>query len=157
VAERTKGPRFYASEKTVAEQVRKLLSLLSEYGAQSYHVDNRGGRPSAVAFSLEGANGPLAFKVAPNVEGIGRRLREEGVKARGPDGAEGVAWAQLAELVRLQLEAVESGLASAEDVLGGFLLLESGHTVGEAAREGAREILHGRHLLLPSPRSERDP
>lgn len=141
---RTKGPRFYATKRNADAFLREITTLLSEYGCGSYLVEQKDGAPSAIVFE----SGGLAYRIRPNVEAIAERLDEGGFRS-DPDA---VAWAQARHLLELQLEAIESGAAKASEVLGGYVLTQSGRTVGDMIEERSSELLPGESLLLPRPR-----
>lgn len=140
---RTKGPRYYSTTRSSGDFLRDIMKLLSEYGCGSYMVEQENGEPKSVAFQFEG----LAYRLRPNVEGIARRLEEEGVRASA--APETIAWAQARHLLELQLEAVVSGVGRASEVLGGYVLTQKGRTVGDMIEERAAELLPGERLMLP--------
>ncbi len=136
------APRFYTASGTPGTYVGKITALLTEFGCASFMVENRKGVPWAVAFELEG----LAYRVRPDVEPMRTRLEGTRGKTATP---ETVAWAQAAALLELQLEAIETGVARASDVLGGYVLTASGQSLGDLIEERAAELLPGSRLLLP--------
>lgn len=148
MAERKKGPRYYSTVKPVQKSVAEIMSLLSEFGAESFHVQQQGGVPSAIAFVLRG----VVFQMAPSFEGLARRIEQEGV-SRHVKSAEAVAWAQFRNLLELQLEAVESGLMTPEAMFGGHALTSAGRTVAEMIEERHGELMPGETRLLPPARN----
>ena len=145
---RNKGgaPRFYDTKLNAAHFVGEITKLLTEYGSASFMVENEGGQPCAIAYQLEG----LAYRIRPDVDAMAERLTE-GRKGRA--GADAVAWAQASHLLELQLEAIETGAARASEVLGGYVLTETGRTVGDMIEERAEELMPGERLLLPGAAS----
>lgn len=137
----TGGPRFYSTKQSPSDFLGQIMSLLSEYGCDSYMVEQKAGKPEAVAFQWDG----LAYRIRPNVAGIAERLEEAG---KGRVDPEAVAWAQARHLLEMQLEAIESGAGRASEVLGGYVLVETGRTVGDMIEERAGELLPGERLLL---------
>lgn len=128
---RTKGPRYYTTKKSAADFMSEIMGLLSEYGCGSYMVEQANGEPSAVAFQWGG----LAYRIRPNTAG----------------SYKAVAWAQARHLLEMQLEAIESGAGKASEVLGGYVLTESGRTVGDMIEERSAELMPGERLMLPRP------
>lgn len=141
--ERTKGPRLYRTTKSAQRSIGEIMSLLSEFGADSFHVQQTGGRPTAIAFVFHG----IGFQLAPSLDGLERRLAASGTVARA--GVAAVAWAQLRNLLELQLEIVESGLMKPEAMFGGHALTSGGRTVGAMLEERTRELMPGEVPLLP--------
>lgn len=144
MSQRTKGPRFYTTSKSGAQFVSEIMSLLMEFGAESFHVQNVDGKVSAIAFQAGG----VAYQVAPNVDGVRRRLEDVGRSY--VEKAEAVAWAQLRAWVELQLEMIESGVVTAPEAFGGFALTSGGRTVAAMIQERRGELLPGESRLLPS-------
>lgn len=142
--ERKKGPRLYRTGKTASRSVAEIMALLAEFGAESFHVQQKDGKPVAIAFVFRG----VAFQMAPSLEGLERRLSASGVRTRVD--ALAVAWAQLRNLLEMQLEVVENGAFTAETVFAGHALTSSGRTVGAMLEERQRELMPGEVLLLPS-------
>ena len=143
---RNKGnaPRFYRVRKPATDFVADITKLLTEYGSSSFMVENENGSPVAIAFQLKG----LAYRIRPDVEAMADRLT-----GHGGASADAVAWAQAFHLLELQLEAIETGAARASEVLGGYVLMETGRTVGEMIEERADELMPGERLLLPGGQS----
>ena len=143
VRNKGKAPRFYQVTQNAAHFVGEITKLLTEFGSRSFMVENEGGAPCAIAYQLDG----LAYRIRPDVDAMAERL------ARGPKGRakpDAVAWAQARHLLELQLEAIETGAARASEVLGGYVLTESGRTVGDMIEERAEELMPGERLLLGS-------
>lgn len=142
------APRFYTTEVPASKRIANLMQLLGKYPGliDSYHVLNEGGEVAAMAVSIRG----VGYRFAPNVPGVTKRMREEGVTRYAKP--EDVAWAQLYTLLEMQMEAVASGVAEVEDVLGGWALTSGGHTVGDMIRERGRELMPGEHPLLTKGR-----
>lgn len=136
------APRFYETSGTPTKFVGKLTKMLTEYGCGSFMVENRDGEPTAIAFQFGG----LAYRVRPDVDAVDERLSQT---RRGKASAATVAWAQAYALLEMQLEAIENGGAKASEVLGGYVLLDSGDTVGEMIDRRADELMSGERLLLP--------
>lgn len=145
---RTKGPRFYTTDRKASEFARETLELLGEFGAKSVHAEYTDGDVSAIAFVLETGRGDVAFRMRPNVPGVRRRLQEDGVASRPKHGAEAVAWAQLKTMVEMQCEAVESELVTVAEAFAGWALTSGGRTVAEMIEERAGELLPGETMLL---------
>lgn len=146
MAARTLGPRYYTTKRSSGDFLRDIMGLLSEYGCGSYMVEQESGEPSAVAFQLDG----LAYRLRPNVDGIARRLEEDGVAGRSNTAApKTIAWAQARHLLELQLEAIASGVGKASEILGGYVLTENGRTVGDMIEERHAELMPGERLMLP--------
>ncbi len=143
---RNKGnaPRFYSVSKVAPAFVADITKLLTEFGSSSFMVENENGSPVGIAFQLHG----LAYKIRPDVDAMAERLAQARRKGQAP--ADAVSWAQAFHLLELQLEAIETGSARASEVLGGYVLLETGRTVGEMIEERAAELMPGERLLLPS-------
>lgn len=145
---RTKAPRFYSTTKSAQKLVAEILSLLTEFGADSFHVQQKNGEPVAIGFIIHG----IPFRYAPDFAGIERRLekaRKSGRIDRRID-PNPVAWHQIRTLLELQLEAVETGIASAETIFAGWALMSTGQTVGEMIAERNYELMPGATLLLQS-------
>lgn len=142
---RNKGnaPRFYEVKHSSAHFVAEITQLLTEYGSASFMVENKDGRPTGIAFQLDG----LAYRIRPDVKAMAARLSMSRRKGKAPPSA--VAWAQARHLLELQLEAIETGAARASEVLGGYVLTEAGRTVGDMIEERAAELMPGERLLLP--------
>ena len=142
---RNKGgaPRFYGTGRSAANFVADITTLLTEYGSGSFMVENQNGQPTAIAFQLDG----LASRIRPDVGAMAERLV---LKRKGNANPYAVAWAQARHLLELQLEAIETGAARASEVLGGYVLTESGRTVGDMIEERAEELMPGERLLLPA-------
>ena len=139
-------PRYYSTSVPAAKRIASLMTLLGKFPGliDSYHVLNEGGRVAAFAVSIRG----VGYRFAPNVEGVAARMKAGRKRAKPED----VAWAQMYTLLEMQLEAVATGVAEVEDVLGGWALTSGGHTVGDMIRERGRELLPGEHPLLTSGR-----
>ena len=142
---RNKGnaPRFYTVNRNSTHFVGQITQLLTEYGSGSFMIENEDGRPTAIAFQLNG----LAYRIRPDVGAMADRLATSRRKGKAP--ADAVAWAQARHLLELQLEAIETGAARASEVLGGYVLTESGRTVGDMIEERTEELMPGERLLLP--------
>jgi hypothetical protein len=143
MAERTQGPRFYTTSKTPKQLLGEMISLLSEYGADSIHIQQKLKEPFAIAFLIAG----VPYQLTPSVEGVAKRLGEMGARAKA--SPEAIAWAQSRALLELQLEAIENGIAPAETILGGYALTSTGRTVGDMIAERKGELMPGESLLLP--------
>lgn len=141
---RTQGPRYYTTKKRPSDFMSEIMGLLSEYDCGSYMVEQEGGEPSAVAFQLNG----LAYRIRPNVDGIRERFEADDIRPPA-HGYKAVAWAQARHLLEMQLEAIESGAGRASEVLGGYVLTESGRTVGDMIEERTEELMPGERLMLP--------
>jgi hypothetical protein len=137
------APRFYEASGSATGFVSKLTKLITEFGVDSFMVENKGGEPVGIAFQFDG----LAFRVRPDVEGVRRRL--ERARRKGRASPETVAWAQSFALLEMQLEAIESGAAKASEVLGGYCFTKSGRTVGEVIEGRTGDLLAGERLMLP--------
>ncbi len=144
---RTKGPRYYTTTKSAQQFVGEIVTLLGEFGASSYHVQNQNSQPTAVAFTMPTPNGDLAFKFEPDVQGIKERLKKSRKYASAKP--EAIAWAQARHFIELQLEVVESGVFRATHVWAGFTMTKDGRTVGEMIEDRADELLPGETLMLP--------
>ena len=144
IRNKDQAPRFYQATKKASQFVANIQTILTEYGSDSFMVENQYGSPSAVAFQLNG----LAYKIRPDFDAMAERLDRSRRKGRATP--EAVAWAQAFHLLELQLEAIETGAARASEVLGGYVLMETGRTVGEMIEERAEELMPGERLLLPS-------
>lgn len=142
---RNKGnaPRFYEVKKSAASFVGEITQLLTEFGSESFMVENVSGAPVAIAYQLGG----LAYRIKPDVAAMAERLGRSNRK--GKASADAVAWAQARHLLELQLEAIETGAAKASEVLGGYVLTATGRTIGDMIEERADELMPGERLLLP--------
>lgn len=156
MARRTKGPRYYTTGKSATEFVTEILQLLGDFGVESYHVQQSGGKPVAIAFTLAGLGGLLPFRLIPDIAAVKLRLQvavDRGdISSSDIRDSEAVGWAQTRHLLELQLEAIESGLVSAAQVFGGLAITSEGRTVAEMLEERAGELLPGEQALLPPPR-----
>lgn len=144
-------PRFYTSKKTAPDRVGEIMGLLAKYPAaiDSYHVLNEGGKVAAFAVSIQG----VGYRFQPQVEGVRRRMEEAGAIKPPNASPEAVAWAQMYTLVEMQLEAVANGVASVEEVFGGWAIVGD-RTVGQMIRDRRGELMPGENLLLTSPATE---
>lgn len=142
---RTKGPRFYRTSKSAQKSVSEIVELLGEFGASSYHVQNRNGQPQAIAFAMPTPTGDLAFKIEPEIEGIRKRTQTSASAAE----PEAIAWAQARHFIELQLEIIESGTFRPAQIWAGFTLVNSGETIAEMIEHRADELLPGERLMLP--------
>ena len=142
---RNKGnaPRFYQVGSNAAHFVGQITQLLTEYGSGSFMVENEDGSPVGIAFQLDG----LAYRIRPDVQAMARRLHE--ARRKGKASPDAVAWAQARHLLEMQLEAIETGAAKVSEVLGGYVLTQSGRTIGEMIEERGEELMPGERLLLP--------
>lgn len=146
MAQRKKGPRYYTTTKSAATSVAEIMALLMEFGADSFHVQQREKKPVGIAFVAAG----IAFQLAPQVEGVRRRLASmSGTKVAD---AEAVAWAQLRNWTELQLELIENGVLSAAQAFGGYALTSDNRTVAEMIEERHGELMPGETRLLPPGR-----
>lgn len=144
-----KKPRFYTTSIPASRRVAQTIEMMADYPdlIDSYHVLNEGGSIAVLAVQIDG----VGYRFRPNTPGVKRRMEESGLnlEARSTPAPEDVAWAQLHHLLQMQLEAVASGVAGAEDVFGGYALVQHG-TVGDMIRERRAELMPGEQLLLTS-------
>ena len=141
MSERKKGPRFYTTSKSASQSVGEVVALLSEFGADSYQVQNRNGKPVSITFLAGG----IVFQLSPQIEGMRKRLEQ----ARSKADPAAVAWAQLRHWTELQLEIIESGVLTTEQAFGGYALTSAGHTVADMLGERHAELMPGETRLLP--------
>lgn len=143
MTERKKGPRYYQVTKTAAQSVASIMTLLAEFGAESFHVQQKDGQATAIAFVTRG----VVFQLTPQLEGLRARMKKAGVSAR--INAEAVAWAQIRNWVELQLELIENGVLSPTQAFGGYALTSTGRTVADMLDERHGELMPGESRLLP--------
>jgi len=145
-------PKYWTTSKDVRECADGVGRLLDRYGALHRRVNYSGGSPVSVEFVLESEHGRIPFSLAPKVDGVRRRMDEEGILGRSKAAdPEAVAWRQLQHFVELQLEIVESGLFTVEEVFAGSVMLQDGATVGQKIGQAARGALPGEGVRLALP------
>jgi len=112
-AQRGQGPRFYRTTKSAQKLVGEILTLLAEFGAESFHVQQKDGKPSAIAFQHAG----IVFQMEPDFAGLAARLANSTRSDARSADARAVAWAQVRTLLEMQLEMVESRAMSAASMV----------------------------------------
>ena len=151
---RTDAPRYAYTEKTAAAFINEATGLLADYPeiVASYHVQQSPEEGvTGLAFILSTTHGQsVPVMLRPHVEGMRTRLEEVGRSDLAD--ARTVGWAQVRHLLELQLEAVASGAARAEEVFGGAALTSGNRTVGEAMDAGEVDFMPGDRPLLQGAR-----
>ncbi|PKQ20167.1 MAG: hypothetical protein CVT66_06185 [Actinobacteria bacterium HGW-Actinobacteria-6] len=139
-----------SATKTAAEIQRRL----AESGASKVMIEYRDSRPSGVVFEAQTEFGPRSFVLPIDVDAMHQLLVAEkragrlpGISAplaRDRAQAERVAWRVVAEWVRAQMTLIAARMATLDQVMLPYLVVDGQRSLYEAYRsEGLRELTGG--------------
>lgn len=149
-----KAMHAYTTTVPPARSVADIQKLLAENGAHSIRVDYQNGRPTAVMFAITVSDGrggsyDAAYRLPANIPLVHRALKRRRVQPRYQtlEQAERVTWRVILTWLQAQLAAIESGMASIDEVMLPYALASDGRTLHEHFRQ------HG-PAMLNAPREE---
>lgn len=126
----------YTSEVSVYKSVAEIQAALAENGARRIMVEyDAAGQPIGVTFGIETPNGPRAFCLPANVEGVRAVMARQKVKdANGQ--AERTAWRNIRDWVLAQAAIIQAGMVQMEEVFLPYMTDGHGRTVYQLYQGG---------------------
>lgn len=118
----------YTTSVEAGRTVGEIVSLLVQKKALSINTDYENGRASSLTFVIRVGDNLIPFRMAPNVQGVARKLPNP----RDIDRAERVAWRILLRWVEAQMAMVESTQAEMGQVFLPYAVKPSGETLWQA-------------------------
>lgn len=132
----------------------EIQSMLARHKATRIQVDyDDDGQPNTIRFAIKSEFGPLAYALSIHPDGVFKLLLRDydtGSSNRRPTSEQAVrvAWRCVKDWVEAQIALVESGQASFERAMYGYML-------GPDERTTAYELWEGeRRLALPPGKAE---
>lgn len=129
------------TEKTVGE----VQGILAKAGADRITVMYTSGQPTGLAFTLPTEFGVKTFELPVNIEGVRALLTDSGpsrhmAKAAytSREHAARVAWRVIKDWIEAQIALIEARMATIDEVMFPYLLLDSGSTLVTNYRETMR-------------------
>lgn len=130
-----------AADKTAAEVGRILAK--AKVAATSTHYDENGD-PAGISFVLVTPHGPRQFDLPVNVDGVHALLKSDravATRLKERPQAVRVAWRIVKDWVEAQLALVSAGMASIDEVMLPYLVVENGRTLYSSYRENEQRAL----------------
>ncbi len=130
------GLPTYTTSIDVNKTLGEIQAMLSRARARSITVDYDGdGNPTAVSFVVQTSGGERAFELPANIESVWKTLTEQyrtgQVQRRFTtrEQAARVGWRIVRNWLEMQLAMIEVGMASLEQVMLPYVLMDSGKTL----------------------------
>lgn len=125
----------YTSGVDIYTSLGEIQGALAKHGATKIVVDYRDGKPAAVSFQIETANGLRGFILPPPIEGTLRVFQKQKIKA-DREQAERTAWRNTRDWVMAQIALMESCDAPMDQVFLPYLANQNGETLYDYYRSG---------------------
>ena len=148
-AQKNRGVKMPIIKYTTSIDAKKTLGeiqgILVSHGATAILTEYDGGNPSALCFKLGTSRGELGFRLPINARAILIILERDLVpqKYKTHDQAVRVGWRIIKDWVASQTALVETEMVSMEEVFMPYLLMDSGKTLFEKWKSGAKLLGHG--------------
>lgn len=132
-----------SADRTAAEIQKRLVRARAQAVMMEYAAD---GTLTHIAFRVATEQGPIAFRLPANVDGVHRMLQADKALSRAQktrEHATRVAWRICRTWVEAQLAVIEAGMASLPEVFLPYAQLPTGETVYERfAKHGLPALTH---------------
>lgn len=126
----------YTSEVSIHKSLAEIQGTLAEHGARRIMIEyDDDGQPNGVMFQIETPNGPRAFTLPANVEGVRAVMERQRVKADNGQ-AERTAWRNVRDWVLAQTAIIEAGMVQMEEVFLPYMTDGNGRTVYQLYQGG---------------------
>lgn len=144
----------YTTKIAATKTAGEIQELLAAHGVSKIMLEYADGRPVGVTFSANTEFGERTFRLPVDVDAMHQLLIREKRAGRLPgiseplsqdrNHAERVAWRVIAEWLRAQMTLVASRMASLEQTMLPYLLVDRDHTLYAAYRDqGLKELTAG--------------
>jgi hypothetical protein len=143
----------YTTKIAATRTAGEIQELLAVHGVEAVMLEYSDGRPTGVAFRAKTDLGPRDFRLPVDVDAMHQLLVQEKRAGRLPGisetlsqdraHAERVAWRVIAEWLRAQMTLIASQMATLDQVMLPYLVMD-GRSLYAAYREsGLRELTEG--------------
>lgn len=128
------------SAEQTAAQVTKILAKAKVSSVSTEYVD---GRPSGISFTITTPHGDRLFTLPINAEGVRLVLVKDRVEPRYQtrEQAERVAWRVVKDWIEAQVALVQAGMATIDQVMLPYLMVDAERTMYTAYRENEQRAL----------------
>lgn len=134
----------YTTTVDVYTSLGEIQGALAKHGATKIVVDYENGKPSAVAFMLNGPRGIQGFVLPALVDGTLRAFAKQKVKVdRGQ--AEKTAWRNTRDWVLAQMAFIEASDVPMDQVFLPYLTDKTGRNLYEVYASGQLMLGEGEH------------
>ena len=144
----------YTTKVAATKTASEIQELLAAHGVERIGLTYKKGRPAGIAFEATTDLGPQAFQLPIDVDAMHQLLRREKAAGRLPgisaaladdrEHAERVAWRVVAEWLRAQMTLVASRMATLDQVMMPYLVVDGGRSMYSVYREQQlRELTAG--------------
>ena len=138
----------YSTLKTVTETVSDIHVILARHGAKKVMFDyDDKGEIVAIAFMIDGPNGPLAVKLPANTDRVLQVLKKQKADPKNrsnidcsPEQAQKVAWRIVKDWLDAQMAILETEMVEMPQLFLPYFVNREGQTLYEAYRAG--RLLH---------------
>lgn len=133
----------YTTSIDVYKSLGEIQGALAMHGARKIMVDyDDKGQPVGVAFGIETPEGPRAFLLPANVQGVRAVFARQKVKDQNGQ-AERTAWRNVRDWVMAQMAIIEAGQVEMEEVFMPYLTNKNGKTLFQVYKSGQLAIGSG--------------
>ena len=130
----------YTSNVDIYTSLGEIQGALAKHGAEKIIIDYDDGKPVAVTFAMETAQGFRGFLLPASIDGTMRVFARQKIKA-DQEQAERTAWRNVRDWVLAQMALVESADIPADEVFLPYLTDGHGTTI--------YSLYAGGQLMLP--------
>ena len=115
----------------------KIQGCLSSHGARKIMIDyDDAGEPSALIFVIEAPGiGEAGFQLSANIDSILAAANKQKTKIDRKQAVR-IAWRNIKDWVTAQMEIIETGQASMDEVFLPYLCVEKGFNIYQAIKAG---------------------
>lgn len=138
----------YTSTKDIYSSLGDVQGALAKAGATKIMIDYEGGKPIAVTFALDTAQGSRGFFLSASFEGTERVFRKQNLKL-DPAQIERTAWRNVRDWVLAQIALVESADIPVEEVFLPYLTDGKGTTLYQLYEGGRLPLMLGAESERP--------